>query len=71
MQVIDISELPPQIRELLSKIHSGEELFIVDKEQPVAKLILIKGETNGSISRRQFPIRPADDRNARLWRDRG
>ncbi|MDX2029296.1 MAG: type II toxin-antitoxin system prevent-host-death family antitoxin [Blastocatellia bacterium] len=41
MQTIDISELTPKILELLGRGHPGEELFITDKEHPVAKLILV------------------------------
>ncbi len=44
MQVIDISELTPAIRELLSKIKSGEEIIITINNQPVAKIVLVNGQ---------------------------
>ena len=44
MQTIDISELTPKILEMLGKGLPGEEIFITDKEHPVARLILVSLE---------------------------
>lgn len=53
MQTIDISELAPQTHQLLSWIKSGEEIFITCENQPVAKLVLINGQTSRTHQRRQ------------------
>ncbi|MGH9837434.1 MAG: type II toxin-antitoxin system Phd/YefM family antitoxin [Blastocatellia bacterium] len=53
MQIIDITDLTPQIQELLSWIKSGEEIIITFDNQPLAKLVLVNGQANGSHQRRQ------------------
>jgi antitoxin (DNA-binding transcriptional repressor) of toxin-antitoxin stability system len=53
MQIIDISDLTPQTHQLLNWIKSGQEIIITFENQPVAKLILVNGQTSGTHQRRQ------------------
>lgn len=53
---IDISELTPQAQELLSQIHSNEELIITANNQPIAKIVRVNGqaaEQNGGKPKRR------------------
>ncbi|HZS05278.1 MAG TPA: hypothetical protein VFD58_10625 [Blastocatellia bacterium] len=51
MQAIDISELTPKGQELLSRIQSGEVLFITAEDKPVAKITPLGKKTK--LSKRQ------------------
>lgn len=56
MHNIDISELTPQMQQLLSNIQSGEELLITSENQPIAKIVLVNGqdsESNGAKRKRR------------------
>jgi len=44
MQTIDIYELTPAAREMLSKIESGQEIVITADGLPIAKIMLVNGQ---------------------------